>query len=180
MNKNVKIINDMLTGAIIAVLTGFTIIALVAFFNQPVRAENSIGLAAGPTKGAGPTFRHLSDESPWGWQATALPVVMPDGGVANAGFSMLYVLHKGSVGLAHLSLGAAGGVSWNVCDDNESQFECQETVDWIGAVGPGVGFELRLVDNFAWSGEFVLPVVFDNGEFQGLYPIPNSSLVYYW
>jgi len=180
MKKTAKIINDALTGAIIAVLTGLFLVAIVALMNQPVKAENSIGLAAGPTKGLGPTFRHLSDVSPWGWQVTALPVIMPDGGVTNAGFSMLYVLHKGSVGMAHLSLGAAGAVSWNTCDDGQSDFSCQETTDWLGAVGPGVGFELRLVDNFAWSGELVLPAVFDNGEFQGLYPIPNSSLVYYW
>ena len=180
MRKNAKILNNILTGAIAALITGLCVVALISFFSSPARAENSIGLAAGPTKGLGPTFRHLSDTSPWGWQATALPVVMPDGGFANAGFSMLYVLHKGSVGLAHLSLGAAGGVTWNLCEEGQSEFQCKESVDWLGALGPGVGFELRLVDNFAWSGELVLPVVFDNGEFQGLYPIPNSSLVYYW
>lgn len=155
-------------------------IILVAMTTTTSYAENSIGLAAGITKGVGATFRHLSDNSPWGWQVTGLPVVMPDGGVANAGLSLLYVLHKGSVGLAHLSFGAAGGASWNRCTDDASELDCQETVDWLAAAGPGVGFELRIIDNFAFAGEFVLPVVVNNGEFEGLYPVPNMSLMYHW
>jgi len=162
---------------LLVVVVGFLVTLVSAGVSH---AEQSVGFAAGPTKGLGPTYRYLSDDGPWGWQVTGLPVVMPDGGFADAGASVLYVLHRGKYGSAHLSLGAAAGVSWNICEEGQPEFECSEDIDWLAAFGPGVGFDLHLVDNFAWSVEASLPLFFSNGDFEGMYPIPNSSLLYYW
>ena len=57
---------------------------------------------------------------------------------------------------------------------------CEDESHWGLGAGPGIGFELRMLDNVAWSVEIPLAVMIADGEFYGLYPVPNSSLVYYW
>jgi hypothetical protein len=57
---------------------------------------------------------------------------------------------------------------------------CSDEKHWGVGVGPGVGFDLRLVENIALSVEIPLALMFADGEFYGLYPVPNAALVYYW
>ena len=145
-------------------------------------AEHSVGFAAGSTRGLGATYRVLPDhgaESPWGWQVTGLPLVSRDEGVVSAGAGALYLLHRGEVAMAYASLGAAALVSWNNCKENTDEF-CKDESHWGLGVGPGIGFELRVVDNLGWSIEIPLALMFADGDFHGLYPVPNSSLVYHW
>ncbi len=144
-------------------------------------AEHSIGFAAGSTRGLGATYRYLPDpgsESPWGWQVTGLPFITENEGTVSAGGALLYRLHQGQEAMAYASLGVGGLAMWSKCDDVDSF--CEDESHWGVGVGPGVGFELRMLDNVAWSVEIPLAVMFADGEFYGLYPVPNSSLVYYW
>ena len=69
--------------------------------------------------------------------------------------------------------------TWNNCGDDADAF-CEDESHWGIGFGPGIGFELRMLDNVAWSVEIPLAVMYADGEFFGLYPVPNSSLVYYW
>ena len=181
MKSNIKIINDILIGATITIFTGLVIVALIALIDSPAKAEHSIGFAAGSTRGAGATYRYFPDKedpSPWGWQATGLPFVTPNEGTVSLGGALLYRLHQGKEAMAYVSLGVGGLATWNNCEDND--IWCEEESHWGVGVGPGIGFELRMLDNVAWSVEIPLAVMIADGEFYGLYPVPNSSLVYYW
>ena len=55
MNRNAKILNNILTGAIIALMTAIAVVSLIAFFSTPAKAEHSVGFAAGSTRGLGAT-----------------------------------------------------------------------------------------------------------------------------
>lgn len=148
----------------------------------PVLAEHSIGFAAGSTRGLGATYRYLPDpgsESPWGWQVTGLPFITDNDGTVSLGGALLYRLHQGKEAMAYASLGFGGLAVWDNCD-NESDSFCEDESHWGAGIGPGVGFELRMLDNVAWSIEIPLAIMIADGDFFGLYPVPNSSLVYYW
>ena len=80
--------------------------------------------------------------------------------------------------MAYASLGTGALVTWRNCVDND-EF-CEDEFHWGLGVGPGLGFELRVMDNIAWSVEIPLAVIFADNELYGLYPVPNSSLVFYW
>jgi hypothetical protein len=157
-------------------------IVLVTMTYTTAHAEHSVGFAAGSTRGAGATYRYLpdsGDSSPWGWQVTGLPFITPDEGTVSLGGALLYRLHQGREAMAYVSLGAGGLATWNNCSDDADVF-CEDESHWGVGIGPGIGFELRMLDNVAWSVEIPLAVMFADGEFYGLYPVPNSSLVYYW
>ncbi len=81
--------------------------------------------------------------------------------------------------MAYASLGFGGLAVWDNCDDESDSF-CEDESHWGAGIGPGVGFELRMLDNVAWSVEIPLAIMIADGDFFGLYPVPNSSLVYYW
>jgi len=147
-----------------------------------VHAENSIGFAAGSTRGMGVTYRYLPDNgdtSSLGWQVTGLPFITKESGMISAGGAALWLLHRGNVGLAYASFGVGTVAMWSNCTDGED-FHCEEESNFGLGFGPGIGFELRLVENFGWSVDVPLAILFANGEFEGVYPIPNSALVYYW
>lgn len=143
------------------------------------KAENSVGFAAGSTTGVGVTFRHLDDDSPWGWQVTGLPIVHPDNGVVSLGAKALYILNRGREVWAYVSFGAGALAVWDKCTEDDDLF-CEDESHHGFGVGPGLGFELRMLDNVAWSVDVPLAVLFADGEFHGLLPVPNTSLVYYW
>ena len=151
-----------------------------------VHAENSIGFAAGSTRGMGATYRYLPDNgdtSSLGWQVTGLPFITKGwaSGMISAGGAALWLLHRGNVGLAYASFGIGTIAMWNNCTDRiRGDLNCEEESNFGLGVGPGIGFELRLVENFGWSVDVPLAILFANGEFEGVYPIPNSALVYYW
>jgi len=152
------------------------------FITAPAaHAEHSVGFAAGSTRGFGATYRYLPDpgsESSWGWQVTGLPVISKNDGLISAGAAALWLLHRGNVGLAYASFGTGAMVMWNDCDHPHAPL-CNED-HWGLGIGPGVGFELRLVDNFAFSVDIPIAILFADGEFEGMYPVPNTALVYYW
>jgi hypothetical protein len=161
----------------------FVIITLgiTLLFSNFAMAEHSVGFAAGSTRGFGATYRYLPDpgsESSWGWQVTGLPVMSKNDGLISAGAAALWLLNRGSVGLAYASFGTGAMVMWNDCDHPHAPL-CNED-HWGLGIGPGVGFELRLIDNFAFSVDVPLAILFADGEFEGIYPVPNTALVYYW
>jgi hypothetical protein len=160
----------------------FTLLASSWLFIAPsAHAEHSIGFAAGSTKGVGATYRYLPDqgsESPWGWQATGLPFVTTDGGTVSLGGALLYRLHQGKKAMAYASLGVGVLAMWDNCGDSDSF--CESESHWGAGIGPGIGFELRMLDNVGWSVEIPLALMFADNEFYGLYPVPNTALVYYW
>jgi len=156
----------------VVVLAGFVLC-------EDAHAEHAIGASIGSTKGVGATYRNLSDSSPWGWSVTGVPVVYPDGGFVSLGASAYYIFHKGNAGFAYASAGAGGAYNWQMCDEENADW-CEEDT-WLGVgFGPSIGFEIRLVENFGWSVELPIAILFDDGEFEGVLPIPNSSLVYFW
>ena len=95
------------------------------------------------------------------------------------GAAALYLLHRGNVGLAYASFGVGTIAFWSNCTDDQDLFCEEESHTGLG-VGPGIGFELRLVENFGWSIDIPVAILFADGEFEGIYPVPNGSIVYYW
>ena len=167
---------------ILALLMILTAVAMVSLLSTPAKAEHSIGFAAGSTRGLGATYRYLPEvgsESPWGWQVTGLPFITPDSGTVSLGGALLYRLHQGDEAMAYASFGAAGLGVWDNCTDENDIF-CEDESHWGLGLGPGIGFELRMLDNVAWSVEIPLAVMFADGDFYGVYPVPNSSIMYYW
>ena len=95
MKINAKIINDTLTGALIAILAGLVVVALVVLTGAPANAEHSVGFAAGSTRGVGATYRYMPesvDTSPWGWQVTGLPFITSNEGTVSLGGALIYRL----------------------------------------------------------------------------------------
>ena len=184
MNKliNVERAMNLFMGTVVVVLIGLLVVTLLGLSSQPAKAEHSIGFAAGSTRGVGATYRYFPDKedtSPWGWQVTGLPFVTPNEGTVSLGGALLYRLHQGKEAMAYASLGAGGLAAWNNCEEDNDNW-CEDELHWGIGIGPGIGFELRMLDNVAWSVEIPLAVMIADGEFYGLYPVPNSSLVYYW
>lgn len=158
------------------------IFTLASFVTAPAYAEHSVGFAAGSTRGLGATYRYLpdaGDQSSWGWQVTGLPIITQDSGTISGGGALLYLLHRGDSALAYASLGVGGLTMWNDCDAESGDW-CEEESHWGAGIGPGLGFELRIIDNVAFSVEIPLAFMVADSEFYGIYPLPNTSLVYYW
>jgi len=141
--------------------------------------ENAVGLSFGPTKGNGLTYRTIDYGTGIGYQFTVLPLIGPNEGLVMGGASALYVLHHGKSGIAYVSIGAAGVYGWDNCGDDDDA-DCKDDSGHGWSFGPGVGFELRFWDNFGLSLEVPVAVFVENNEFAGVYPIPNTSLVYFW
>ena len=106
-------------------------------------------------------------------------MITKEEGMVSLGGAALYLLHRGNVGLAYASFGVGTIAFWSNCTDEADLFCEEESHTGLG-VGPGIGFELRLVENFGWSVDIPIAILFADGEFEGMYPIPNSALVYYW
>lgn len=155
---------------------------LMGTLSFTVNAEYSVGFAAGGTRGAGATFRSLPEDTSWGWQVTGLPLVHPDGGVVSLGAQAVYVLHKSQTGMAYATLGGGTVAMWDNCTEEDSKDDifCEDESNWGVGLGPGLGFELRMVDNLAFALDVPLAVLFVNEEFHGILPVPNLSLMYYW
>jgi len=165
-------------GVVIAILMVLLVISLVGAFGTQAKAEYSVGFAAGSTTGAGATFKYLDDDSPWGWQVTGLPIVHPQNGVVSLGGSVIYILNRGREFAAYTSFGIGGLAAWEKCSD-EDEF-CEDEFHHGVGLGPGIGFEVRMLDNVAFSVDVPLALIFADGEFHGLLPVPNAALVYYW
>ena len=154
------------------------IITLVLLTTTTVaKAEYSVGFAAGGTRGAGVTYRYLQDEGPWGWQVTGLPIIHPDNGIVSLGAQVLYILNRGREVMAYTSFGSGVIAAWDNCE--EEPF-CEDERHLGAGIGPGIGFELRMLDNVSFSVDIPLALLFADGEFRGILPLPNVALMYYW
>ena len=163
----------------ILLLIGCFLIMVMMISPLAMADENAVGLSFGPTKGNGLSYRTIDFGTGIGYQLTALPLVGPNEGLVMGGASALYVLHHGNSGIAYVSIGAAGVYGWDNCGDDDD-VDCKDDSGHGWSFGPGVGFELRFWDNFGLSLEVPVAVFVENNEFAGVYPIPNSSLVYFW
>ena len=173
MKFNKKLLINIFIAAIAMILVAVA---------SPAKAEHAVGFAVGSTRGVGAPYRYLPDRedtSPWGWQVTGLPFITPNEGTISAGGAVLYRFHQGNAGMAYASLGAGSLFMWDLCDMGDD-LACNDEKHWGVGVGPGVGFDLRLVENIALSVEIPLALMFADGEFYGLYPVPNAALVYHW
>ncbi|HIO04094.1 MAG TPA: hypothetical protein EYN08_00530 [Gammaproteobacteria bacterium] len=155
--------------------TGFILCSGTAF------AESSLGFAAGSTRGAGVTYRTIpgaDSDSRLGWQVTGIPVVTPEYGFLSLGLAAIYVLDHGRHGLLYASFGMAGVKQWDSCGDGWEG--CEEEAHWGIGAGPGIGFELRFWSNFGLALDVPLAFLYGDEGFVGIYPVPNTSIVYNW
>tara|TARA_R110000824_G_scaffold27426_10_gene93237 strand:- start:30953 stop:31453 length:501 start_codon:yes stop_codon:yes gene_type:complete len=162
-------------------LTTILTIGLMTCFGTAY-AESSLGFAAGSTRGAGVTYRTIpgaDSDSKLGWQITGLPYVTPEDGFISLGLAAIYTLDHGRHGLLYASFGIGALTAWENCTDEEN-LECKEEFHYGFGVGPGIGFELRFWDNFGLALDVPLAVLYGDGEFRGIYPVPNTSIVYNW
>ena len=155
------------------------LVAALAFPSLATANENAVGLSAGPTKGNGLSYRTVDYDTGIGYQLTALPLIGQNEGVVMGGVSALYILHRGKSGIAYVSIGASAVYGWDNCGDDSAE-DCREDSGYGYSFGPGVGFEFRFWDNFGLSLEVPIAVMMENNDFAGVYPIPNSSLMYFW
>jgi hypothetical protein len=160
----------------------------------------SIGFGVGPTYGAGLTLRGESGN--WGIQATALPYYTTESSFFAGGATGFYSLNKGKYGKLYTSLGVgAFRKSSIVYEYNfiETPNQCNQGITVDGkcgyyaqnqgtkvysggfAVGPGVGMEFNFAENFVFSIEMPIAVIFDVNEkisLKSIVPIPNGALLY--
>ena len=160
-------------------LIGCFLILSMTLSSFAIANENAVGLSFGPTKGNGLTYRAIDHGTGIGYQFTALPLVGRDEGVVFGGASALYVLHHGNSGIAYVSIGAAGVYGWDNCGDDDAA-DCKDDSGHAYSFGPGVGAEFRFWDNFGLSLEIPIAVMVEDNKFAGVFPLPNSSLVYFW
>lgn len=165
------------------ILFAFIILAGTLFSTVAI-AESSLGFALGTTRGAGVTYRTLPDKdsgAKLGWQFTGLPYVTPESGFISGGISAIYALDRGKHGMLYASLGIGAVKAWENCLETSDEDEnCKEESHWGIGIGPGIGFELRFWSNFGLALDVPLAVVYGDGEFKGIYPVPNTSIVYNW
>ena len=155
------------------------LIAALALPSLASANENAVGLSFGPTRGTGFAYRTIDYGTGIGYQFAGLPLVGPDEGLVMGGASALYVLHKGSRGIAYVSIGIAGAYGWDDCTSDD-EADCKDDSGYGYSFGPGIGAEFRFLDNFGLALELPLAVHVADSQFAGLYPIPNTSLVYFW
>lgn len=162
----------------------------------------SIGFGAGPTYGAGLTVRGESGD--WGVQATGLPYYTQDSSFFAGGVTGFYTINKGKFGRLYTSLGTGAyrksTKTYNttfietpgkctdtptpadgVCGYWKPDTEGTKQVSGGFAVGPGVGMEFDFAENFIFSIELPIAVVFDvndNLSLKSIIPIPNGALLY--
>ena len=105
--------------------------------------------------------------------------VTPEDGTVSAGGALLYLINRGPSAMAYASLGVGGLSVWSTCGEGSDPF-CEDESHWGVGAGPGVGIELRIVKNLGWSVEIPLAFVWSDEGFHGIYPVPNTSLVYFW
>jgi len=160
-------------------LIGCFLILSMTLSSFAIANENAVGLSFGPTKGNGLTYRAIDHGTGIGYQFTALPLVGRDEGVVFGGASALYVLHHGNSGIAYVSIGAAGVYGWDNCGDDDAA-DCKDDSGHAYSFGPGVGAEFRFWDNFGLSLEIPIAVMVEDNKFAGVFPLPNTSLVYFW
>ena len=166
-----------------------TILILAGSVGVSHAQNSSIGVTAGSTTGAGISYRYLSNRG--GVRLTLLPYISTedDKNIVLGGFQLIKVLSNGNVGRSYLTLGTGfylelkkEKTGWEDDDGNIVCHEEEETnVDkYTYAVGPGIGFDIKVFTNFILSLELPVAIVMNQDGFQRLAPIPNLSLGYEW
>jgi hypothetical protein len=162
----------------------------------------SLGFGIGPTYGAGITFR--GEKGDWGLQATALPYYTQESSFFAGGVTGFYTINKGKYGSLYTSLGMGAyrrsSKTYNTvfietpdkCTDSNPNVdgkcgywkpdaEGTKIVTGGFAVGPGVGMEFDFAENFTFSIELPLALIFDvnnSVSLKSVVPVPNSALLY--
>ena len=162
----------------------------------------SIGFGVGPTYGAGLAVRGESGD--WGVQVTGLPYYTQDSSFFAGGATGFYTVNKGKFGRLYASLGAGvyrrstktynaifvetpgectdvPATSEGVCGYWKPDVEGKRQTSGGFAVGPGIGMEFDFAENFVFSVEMPIAVVFDvndNISLKSIVPIPNGALLY--
>jgi len=141
------------------------------------QGASGIGIVAGPLYGFGIGFRHKFKSSPIGIQFGGFPLIKKDEGLFSAAAGFQFTLHTGSYGRAFLSLG--GSVLHGY---NGGMGALEENEDYtLWAVGPGIGMEFRLLDNFSVAIDVPAAAFFESNEgFIGMFPIPSVSFMFTW
>ena len=150
---------------------------------------NSIGVTAGSTTGAGISYRYLGAQG--GIRLTLLPYISTedDENIVLGGVQLIKVLSNGRYGRSYLTLGTGFYLELKKektgFEDDEGNIVCHEeeetSIDkYTYAVGPGIGFDIKLFTNFILSMELPVAIVMDQDGFQRLAPIPNLSFGYEW
>lgn len=155
----------------------------------------SLGFGIGPTYGAGVVGRY--DWQDWALQANFLPYYARTTGPATPGTTALFVggvtgfysINRGKYGNLYASLGAAGEIRRMIVNEQpaapkypeDSSVVSSEVWTKMFAVGPGLGFQIPFADNFSFSFEVPVAVIFnvDSGvKLDSIRTYPNSSIMY--
>lgn len=161
---------------------------------EEVRRPTSIGFGIGPTYGAGFIFRYEWEK--WGLQGSVLPMYTTDSALFVEGLTGFYTLDRGRYGRLYLSGGAAffnkmtttttwpPPVEGTVKDPTVGQpVQPTYTRSWQSgfAAGPGVGVQFNFADNFVFSFDVPVAVMFDTTvklRFDAIRPYPNAAILY--
>ncbi len=177
-------------------------IALAVALAVPVGAEqgHGVGFVAGSTHGMGLSYARQY-ASGMGWQVSGFPYVSPDRRELFAGAALFKTLNEGKRGRAFVSMGVKINHHYDryerwdcgarVVEDPAKDSSAFEDPKWdcgyqtternVLALGPGVGLEVRFLDNFAMYMDFPAALYVDS-DVDGLAvrPIPNFGLFYRW
>ena len=139
------------------------ILAIIIILAGTVGVSNaqnsSIGVSAGSTTGAGLSYRYLSNRG--GVRITLLPYISTDDdkNMVLGGFQLIKVLNTSNVGRSYLTLGTGFYLELKKektgFRDDDGTIVCHEeeetSVDkYIYAVGPGIGFDIKVFTNFIY------------------------------
>lgn len=145
--------------------------------NQPFTANetHALGIAAGPTLGLGVAYRWTQDDN-WAYRFSLLPYATKPDGLLAGGISTIYTLNRQSFGSIYISFGVAGFAQWET-KKNDLGENVRKSQTGL-AFGPGLGLELS--SELRFFIEIPTPVIFMDGEFYGVLPIPNIGVLFPW
>ena len=169
-------------------LAAFTALASTC---AQAQAGHGVGFVAGSTHGMGLSYARQY-ASGMGWQVSGFPYVSPDRRELFAGVALFKTLNEGKRGRAFASMGMKINHHYQRYErwDCRVPFPEEPTKDACGyqtternvlALGPGVGLEVRFLENFAIYLDFPAALYVDSdAEGFSVRPIPNFGLFYRW
>jgi hypothetical protein len=174
------------------IFLALSLVSSLALAEEPKRPL-SIGFGIGPTYGAGFVFRY--EWEAWGVQGSVLPMYTTDNALFVEGLTGFYTLDKGKYGRLYLSGGAAVYNKMSTTTIWPQPVEATDpsvvippavpvvTRSWSSGVaaGPGVGVQFGFADNFVFSFDVPVAVMFDTSvklRFDAIRPYPNAALLY--
>ena len=140
------------------------------------QSTNGVGFMAGSTYGLGIGYKHKFQNSPIAFQLGGFPLIKREEGVITGGAGFQFTLHKGNYGSTFIS--ASGSVIYGYGGGMDLTGDGCTTI-W--AVGPGIGIEWRMYQNFSFVLDIPAAAFFESGKgFVAVLPIPNTSFMYTW